>query len=134
MKKDNVINTFDILYNDGNLINNQFTEEEKTKSKEEQKRINKKTIILALLNGNRKFSRIDRRLRSELISLDGACVVKKNRYLIAIGTIIKIDAGSSGGGRSAAAKKLSKYGMAIKISTDGYVECYYNEKVFYTIK
>ena len=65
LKKGDVINNFDILYNDGNLISNQFAEEEKTHSKEEQKRINKKAIILNLLNGNRKFYRIDRRLRSE---------------------------------------------------------------------
>ena len=33
--------------------------------------------------------------------------------------IIKIDAGSSGGGRLAAAKTLSNYGISIKISNDG---------------
>ena len=35
---------------------------------------------------------------------------------------------------SAAAKKLSKYGAAIKISTDGYIDVFVNEELVYSIK
>ena len=51
-----------------------------------------------------------------------------------VGSIIQNDKGSSGGGRSAAAKKLSKNGMAIKISTDGYIETFVNGTKIYSIK
>ena len=49
-------------------------------------------------------------------------------YIVAVGAIIKINAGSSGGGRLAAAKQLSEYGVAIKISADGTIEGFSYDK------
>lgn len=80
------------------------------------------------------FQNIDRKLRSELMSLDGACILDCTGKVYSFGAIIQNDSGSSGGGRGAAARKLSAYGMAVKISTDGYIELYINETVVYAIK
>ena len=96
-------------------------------------RMIKKAIIKELV-GDNDFSKLDRKLRCELISLDGACIIDENGKVCACGAIIKNDSGSTGGGRGAAAKKLSKYGFAIKISTDGYIELYIDEKKIYSIK
>lgn len=54
--------------------------------------------------------------------------------LISFGAIIRNDAVSSGGARGAASKTLSKYGLAIKISTDGYVELYVDGEKIFAIK
>lgn len=78
-----------------------------------------KTATLRKLIGGRKFQELDRRFRLELISIDGATVIDYDGTILAVGAIIKIEAGSTGGGRLAAAKTLSNYGISIKISNDG---------------
>ena len=90
--------------------------------------------LLTKLLRNTTFSNVDRKLRSELIALDGACIVGTNGNIYSCGAIIQNDSGSSTGGRSSAAKKLSRYGVAIKISTDGYIEVYENTNLVYAIK
>lgn len=104
--------------------------------KDAMKKLTKKYYIGVLLkNSNNKFEDINRKLRSELIGLDGACILTKEGEMLAFGAIIQNDSGSSGGGRGAAAKKLSNYGgFAIKISTDGYIEVYHKENRIYAIK
>ena len=103
--------------------------------KEVFKRKVKKEIILNLIKDKKmKFVNIERKLRSELVALDGAFIINKKGNIISVGSIIQNDKGSSGGGRSAAAKKLSKNGMAIKISTDGYIETFVNGTKIYSIK
>jgi hypothetical protein len=77
--------------------------------------------LIKLIN-NRKFQELDRKLRLELMAIDGATVVDYDGRILAVGAIIKIEAGSSGGGRLAAAKMLSNYGIAIKISNDGSIQ------------
>lgn len=96
-------------------------------------RLLKRKFIKCLVN-NKKFVYIDRRLRSELIALDGACILDSGGNVLSFGAIIKNDSGSSGGGRGAAAKKLSKYGFAIKISTDGYIEVYKEGSKVYVVQ
>lgn len=103
------------------------------------KKIRKRKIILNLLKNIKEkelnFTFVDRRLRMELISMDGATIIDKKGKIISFGAIIQNDKGSSGGGRGAAAKKLSNYGgFAIKISTDGYIEVYIEGKLRYSIK
>lgn len=98
------------------------------------KKLLKRAIIKKILNGNYEFIKINRKLRSELVSLDGACIVNKAGVVCSFGAIIQNDSGSTGGGRGAAAKKLSSNAMAIKISTDGYIEVYVNQKKIYVIK
>lgn len=99
-----------------------------------QKRMLKRKTIRALVDG-KKFLDLDRKLRTELISMDGACILNFDGDVCAVGAIICNDSGSSGGGRSAAAKKLSAYGgVAVKISTDGYIELFANYTPVYAIK
>ena len=108
--------------------------EVKRKEQEDvRKRFLKQKVLRDMVCGT-KFWLIDRKLRNELISLDGACILNCNGEVISCGAIIQNDSGSSAGGRGAAAKKLSKYGMAVKISTDGYIEVYYETDVVYEIK
>ncbi len=65
------------------------------------------------------FTKLDRRVRAELLALDGATVIDHRGTLIAVGAIVQIGAGSTGGGRLAAAKTLAKCGLGVKISQDG---------------
>lgn len=78
----------------------------------------KSATLIKIISG-KKFQELDRKLRQELIAMDGATVIDYDGKLLAVGAIIKIEAGSTGGGRLAAAKTLSNYGIAIKISNDG---------------
>lgn len=78
-----------------------------------------KTATLQKLIDGKKFQELDRKFRQELIAIDGAVVIDYDGKILAVGAIIKIEAGSSGGGRLAAAKTLSNYGISIKISNDG---------------
>jgi hypothetical protein len=65
------------------------------------------------------FTKMDRRVRAELLALDGATIIDHRGRLIAVGAIVKIQAGSTGGGRLAAAKTLARLGLGVKISQDG---------------
>ena len=81
----------------------------------------KASTLNQLIKG-KKFQELDRKFRQELIAMDGATIIGYDGRIIAVGAIIKIEAGSSGGGRLAAAKTLSNYGVAIKISNDGSIQ------------
>lgn len=72
----------------------------------------------------RSFFEIEKPLRREILSLDGATVVSLNGLFYCAGSIVAVSGGSSGGGRTAAAKQLAKFGVGIKISEDGYIEAY----------
>jgi hypothetical protein len=74
--------------------------------------------------GSDKFHKLDRRLRQELVAIDGATVVSHEGDLIAVGAILKIPGGSTSGGRLAAAKALSELGLGIKVSQDGGITGY----------
>lgn len=84
----------------------------------------KSKTIKALVTDS--FQNLDRRLRQELLALDGATIIDHDGTILAVGAIICVPAGSDGGGRRAAAKKGSKYGMGIKISEDGEVTAFEN--------
>lgn len=83
---------------------------------------NIKLVTLSNMIRGRKFQDLDRRMRQDLVSIDGATIIDPTGQIIACGAIIKIEAGSSGGGRLAATKTLAKYGVALKISADGFIE------------
>ena len=87
----------------------------------------KNANLIRIIN-KRRFHELDRKLRQELIGMDGATIVDSDGKIVAIGAIVKIEAGSSGGGRLAATKTLSKYGVAIKISTDGFIQGFAYDK------
>jgi len=72
----------------------------------------------------RSFFDLEKPLRREILSLDGATVVSLNGSFYCAGSIIAVPGGSTGGGRTATAKQLAEFGVGIKISEDGYVEAY----------
>lgn len=119
------------LYNES--LGKSYTGNMNAKKDDVRKRLLKRTVIQDLIRG-KKFQDVDRKLRSELMSLDGACILDCAGNIYSFGAIIQNDSGSSGGGRGAAARKLSAYGMAVKISTDGYIELYIDQSIEYAIK
>ena len=99
----------------------------------QQANILKRSVIKNLV-GSQKFQDLDRKLRSELTAMDGACILDMDGRIISFGAIIRSSEEASGGARSAASKTLSKYGLAVKISTDGYVELYIDGDLKFSIK
>ncbi len=81
-----------------------------------------KTANLMKVINNRKFYELDRKLRQELLSVDGATIINNEGEIVAVGAIILIETGGFSGGRLAASKTLSKYGVALKISADGQIQ------------
>jgi hypothetical protein len=81
-----------------------------------------KTKALAQMIGVMKFQDLDRRFRQELLAIDGATLIGHDGTVLAVGAILRIEGGSTGGGRIAAAKTLSQYGLGIKVSQDGPIE------------
>lgn len=77
--------------------------------------------IARMLNG-RRFHQLDRRLRQELLAIDGATLIDHRGVILAVGAILQIPGGSTGGGRLAAAKALAKLGLGIKVSQDGPIQ------------
>lgn len=86
-----------------------------------EEKCSKSANLIKIING-RKFQELGRKLRQELIAIDGATIIDYDGNILAVGAIIKIEAGSTGGGRLAAAKTLSNYGVSMKISNDGRIE------------
>ena len=87
-----------------------------------------KALALRKIIADKPFQDLSRKLRQELVSMDGATVLDNDGNIIAIGAIIKIEAGSEGGGRLAAAQTLAKYGISIKISQDGNLTAHYSDR------
>lgn len=86
----------------------------------------KKTQILNLIIKNRKFNKLDRRTRQELSAIDGATIIAHDGTILAVGAILKINGGSMGGGRLAAANAIGKLGLGVKVSQDGGISGYRN--------
>ena len=87
-----------------------------------------KSMTIRKIVGNKPFHELSRKLRSEIVAMDGATVVDSDGTIVAVGAILKIEAGSEGGGRLAAATTLGKYGVSIKISQDGLMKAFYPDK------
>ncbi|MGN1227200.1 MAG: hypothetical protein ACI4TX_00995, partial [Christensenellales bacterium] len=73
--------------------------------------------LIKIING-KKFHELDRKLRADLLGIDGATIIDHEGNILCIGAIVEIEAGSSGGGRLAAARTLGKYGVSMKVSMD----------------
>lgn len=75
-------------------------------------------IIIILLKNRKKVKR-------RIAIIWWCCYYEKNGEIEAIGEIVKVNGKTSpGGGRTKAAISLAKGGIALKISNDGYIECY----------
>ncbi len=121
MKKQLELDEANKLYNIGNAKNiiDKFSLSyddflEKTKSV--------KTMAIRKIVGGKKLFELDRKLIEEMTSVDGATIIDFDGTIIAVGAIIKIEAGSLGGGRLAATTTMAKYGVAIKVSQDGIMQ------------
>ncbi len=75
---------------------------------------------------SRLFQNIPRGIRKELLALDGALILKHDGEVLAAGAIVELQGvgRSNQGGRSAAAKALSRFGLGIKVSEDGLIAGY----------
>lgn len=94
-------------------------------TKENKEKIKVLKNLLADTNDSiRSFYEIEKPLRKEILSLDGATVVSLDGGFYCAGSIVSVPSGSSGGGRTAAAKQLAQVGIGIKVSEDGYIEAY----------
>ena len=88
-----------------------------------------KARAAATLVDGRSFDALPRNVRKELLGLDGALVLQPNGSVYAAGAILNladVELGTEGG-RAAAAKTLSRYGLGIKISEDGIISAYKKE-------
>ena len=74
------------------------------------------------------FVDLSSKLRVELLSMDGAVILDNEGKVRAVGAILKIAPGSEEGGRFAAAKKLSYFGISFKVSEDGGITGLYKGK------
>jgi hypothetical protein len=83
-----------------------------------------KGLFLKRLLGAGTFVGLDRKLRLELVAIDGSTIISHEGGLLGAGAILKIKAGSRGGGREAAARTLGEFGLGIKISSDGEITGY----------
>lgn len=72
----------------------------------------------------RAFQDLERTLRLELVSIDGATVINHKGEILAVGAIVQISNSGTGGGRTAAAQGLARVGLGIKISQDGSISGY----------
>lgn len=78
-----------------------------------------KAKYLSKIVAGKRFGALDRRTRQELVAIDGATIIDHDGAILAVGAILRIGGGSSGGGRLAAARAISKYGFGLKVSQDG---------------
>ncbi|MCM1438714.1 MAG: hypothetical protein NC131_05815 [Roseburia sp.] len=75
------------------------------------------------------FHELLRKARQELLGVDGATVITTDGQFITTGAIMDNNFKNElkdmhGGARTKIAMKLAEFGIAIKISADGYIECY----------
>jgi hypothetical protein len=70
------------------------------------------------------FKSCERSIRKDISAIDGSMIIDDSGHFIACGAIVAIESGSEEGGRSAAAKCLSHYGVTLKISQDGIISVY----------
>lgn len=87
-----------------------------------------KAQLIRDIIGRKTFQELDRRLRHELLAIDGATILNHQGEILTVGAILRIKGGSSGGGRLAAATELGKYGTGIKVSQDGGIIGFYRCK------
>lgn len=86
-----------------------------------------KAGILRDAASKKPFKDLDRRLRQELVAIDGATIINHEGKTIAVGAILTMpqdEEADEGGARLRAAKCLRKYGMSSKISADGEIRVF----------
>lgn len=89
----------------------------------------KREILENIIVNKKLFYLLNRKSRLELLGIDGATIISDDWKIVTTGAILdnkipKKIKDLHGGARTKIAIKLSQYGIAIKISADGYIECY----------
>jgi len=84
-----------------------------------------KARLLGFLFDGKNFEGIERAIRKEICSIDGAVLLCHDGRIASIGAIVNKSTPLEGGARSAAAIALSEKGFSIKISADGEIKGYY---------
>lgn len=92
-----------------------------------EQRCYKSQCLRKIING-KPFYELNRKLRQELVAMDGATIIDFDGTIVAVGAILKIEAGSESGGRLAATTTLAKYGNSIKISQDGIIQAFFADR------
>ena len=88
-----------------------------------------KSRFLSQLIRGKKFHELDRWLRMDLAAIDGSTILLRDGTIYAVGAILKISGGGSrGGGRQSAAETIGRYGLGIKVSSDGEIGGYFSKK------
>jgi hypothetical protein len=85
---------------------------------------------LDTLFGHKRVQFVDRRILADVASLDGAVIVDRNGSVLAYGAMTKPASGSNQGARTRAAVAASKFGLVIKVSSDGQISMYTNRYCF----
>ncbi len=127
MKKEMEIENASKLYNLQNLASVEAMYAHDYETFLTEQKCYKSQCLRKIING-KTFNELNRKMRQELVAMDGATIVDFDGTIIAVGAILKIEAGSEGGGRLAAATTLAKYGNSIKISQDGIIQAFYADK------
>lgn len=86
-----------------------------------------KTKALRTLLGASRYQDLPRPFRQELGAIDGAVVIQHDGAIITAGAVLAVSVSSDEGARKTAAKTLGKYGLGMKISSDGKIEAYTGE-------
>jgi hypothetical protein len=84
----------------------------------------RKTAKRRMFGDTDLFTDLSRRRRLELLSMDGATLINQSGEIITAGAILRVPSGSSSGGRLAAARQISRYGVGIKVSQDGPIRAF----------
>ena len=111
-----------------NCINqNDVHEEFSTKIREDHN--HKREVLEKVVIHKTLFHDLLRKARQELLGVDGATVIMTNGRFVTTGAIMDNNFKNElkdmhGGARTKIAMKLAEFGIAIKISADGYIECY----------
>lgn len=87
-------------------------------------RISEKTKALGAVIQKRPFHELNRTLREELLSIDGATLLDHRGNVLAVGAVVRISNTGDGGGRTSAAQGLARFGLGVKISQDGSITGY----------
>ena len=88
-----------------------------------------KTKVLNSVFKDKNFIDIPRMQRKEILGVDGALIINNIGKILCIGAIINLKESTEiGGGRTASAMELAKYGISFKISNDGPIVVAKNER------
>lgn len=94
---------------------------------------NKRLVLEDVVINKTPFHEMCRKARQELLGVDGATVILTDGRFVTTGAIMDNKFKNElkdmhGGARTKIAMKLSEFGIAIKISADGYIECFKNQE------